>query len=450
MILDTYQLMNFGYKKYLGLEVTLRGWIKFNRKTKKLGFIELNDGTHCNNIQVVYEDTIKNFSEITSLLTGSSVEVIGKLVETPSSIQPFEIVAREIIVYGKVDEDYPLQKKRHSFEYLREQAYLRGRTNTFSVVFRLRSFLAQEIHNFFKNERFMYLTAPIITGSDAEGAGEMFKIATSDSEKEFFGKSAHLSVSGQLNAEAFALAFKKVYTFGPTFRAENSNTTRHAAEFWMIEPEVAFNQLADNLLLAERLLKHLVSRVLKECKSELAFCERFLEKGLIEKLENFVSSEIPKITYTEAIEKLLEAACSFEHKVYWGMDLKTEHERYLTDELYRGALFVVNYPKEIKAFYMKQNEDGKTVAAMDLLVPRIGELVGGSEREDRLDYLINAMKFFGLDENEYEWYSNLRRFGSVPHSGFGIGFERLIMFITGMENIRDVIPFPRVPGQIKF
>lgn len=450
MLIESYQLMDLGYKSYLEHDLILRGWVKFNRKTKQLGFIELNDGTHCNNIQIVYDDRLANFNEIATLLTGSSIEIYGRLVETPNSPQAFEIKAGQIKIYSKTDEAYPLQKKRHTFEYLREQAYLRGRTNTFSVIFRLRSYLAQEIHNFFQKERFLYLTAPIITGSDAEGAGEMFRVVTSDEEKEFFGKTAHLSVSGQLNAEAFALAYKKVYTFGPTFRAENSNTTRHAAEFWMIEPEVAFNHLEDNVLLAERLLKHLVSKVLECCKDEIAFCERFIEKGLIEKLETFMTNDIAKITYTEAIEQLKPFNHLFEHEVAWGIDLKTEHERYLTEDIYKGAVFVTDYPKEIKAFYMKQNDDGKTVAAMDLLVPGIGELIGGSEREDRVDCLKNAMKYFGLDENEYEWYINLRRYGSVPHAGFGIGFERLIMFITGMDNIRDVIPFPRVPGQIKF
>lgn len=449
MTLDAYQLMDLKYKEYINKDLVLRGWIKFNRKTKKFGFIELNDGTHCENIQIVYDEGIENFSEVSMLLTGSSIEVLGKLVETPKSPQAFEIKAERIRVYDKTDEDYPLQKKRHSFEYLREQAYLRGRTNTFSVIFRLRSFLAQEIHAFFQKEHFLYLTAPILTGSDAEGAGEMFKVSTSE-EKDFFGKTAHLSVSGQLNAEAFALAFKKVYTFGPTFRAENSNTTRHAAEFWMIEPEVAFNHLEDNLLLAENLLKYLVNRVLEECKFELDFCNRFIEQGLTEKLVSFANHKIPQITYTEAINLLEKSNHLFDMPVFWGIDLKTEHERYLTDQIYKGAVFVTDYPKEIKAFYMKQNDDGKTVAAMDLLVPGIGELIGGSEREDRIDYLKNAMAHFGLDENDYEWYINLRRYGSVPHSGFGIGFERLIMFITGMENIRDVIPFPRVPGQIKF
>lgn len=447
-IVDLYKNTEF----YLSKKVLLRGWIRYNRIGKNCGFIELNDGTIFKNIQIIYENTLDNFDIVTTLLTGVSIEVEGELVKSVGHKQNFEIKADRITIIGNIANDYPLQKKRHGFEFLRENAHIRGRTNTFSVIFHLRSFLAQETHRYFQEKNFMYLHAPIITSSDAEGAGEMFEVISKrDIEnKKFFGQSAHLSVSGQLNAEAFAMAFQKVYTFAPTFRAENSNTTRHAAEFWMVEPEVAFYRLTDNIALAEDYVKFLVKRLLDEKKDELKFCDQYLEKGLIEKLEKFLKTKIPIVTYTEAINILLASQEKFAYPVSWGVDLKTEHERYLTEKVYKGAIFVINYPQKIKAFYMKRNEDNETVAAMDLLVPGIGELIGGSEREDRLEYLEQSMHDFGLIKDTYQWYLDLRRYGSTPHSGFGMGFERLLMFVTGIDNIRDVLPFPRTPGQIKY
>ncbi len=447
-IVDLYKDINL----YISKKVSLAGWVRYNRPGKNYGFIELNDGTIFKNIQVVYDNTLNNFDEITMLSTGFSIKVEGKIVNSVGDKQSVEVKASKISAIGSVADDYPLQKKRHSFEFLREHAHVRGRTNTFSVIFHLRSFLAQETHRYFQEKNFMYLHAPIITSSDAEGAGEMFEVISKRDvdTKKFFGQSVHLSVSGQLNAEAFAMAFKKVYTFAPTFRAENSNTTRHAAEFWMVEPEVAFYHLRDNIALAEDYVKFLVGRLLDEKKDELKFCEQYLEKDLIEKLERFTKSKIPIVTYTEAINILLESKEDFVYPVFWGIDLKTEHERYLTEKIYKSAIFVINYPKKIKAFYMRRNEDNETVAAMDLLVPGIGELVGGSEREDRVEYLKQSMNDFGLLEDTYQWYLDLRRYGSTPHSGFGMGFERLLMFVTGANNIRDVLPFPRTPGKIRY
>ena len=447
-IVDLYKDINL----YISKKVSLAGWVRYNRPGKNYGFIELNDGTIFKNIQVVYDNTLNNFDEITMLSTGFSIKVEGKIVNSVGDKQSVEVKASKISAIRSVADDYPLQKKRHSFEFLREHAHVRGRTNTFSVIFHLRSFLAQETHRYFQEKNFMYLHAPIITSSDAEGAGEMFEVISKRDvdTKKFFGQSVHLSVSGQLNAEAFAMAFKKVYTFAPTFRAENSNTTRHAAEFWMVEPEVAFYHLRDNIALAEDYVKFLVGRLLDEKKDELKFCEQYLEKDLIEKLERFTKSKIPIVTYTEAINILLESKEDFVYPVFWGIDLKTEHERYLTEKIYKSAIFVINYPKKIKAFYMRRNEDNETVAAMDLLVPGIGELVGGSEREDRVEYLKQSMNDFGLLEDTYQWYLDLRRYGSTPHSGFGMGFERLLMFVTGANNIRDVLPFPRTLGKIRY
>ena len=447
-IIDLYKDINL----YISKKVLLAGWVRYNRPGKNYGFIELNDGTIFKNIQVVYDNTLNNFDKIATLSTGFSIKVEGKIVNSVGDKQSVEVKASKISAIGSVADDYPLQKKRHSFEFLREHAHVRGRTNTFSVIFHLRSFLAQETHRYFQEKNFMYLHAPIITSSDAEGAGEMFEVISKRDvdTKKFFGQSVHLSVSGQLNAEAFAMAFKKVYTFAPTFRAENSNTTRHAAEFWMVEPEVAFYHLRDNIALAEDYVKFLVGRLLDEKKDELKFCEQYLEKDLIEKLERFTKSKIPIVTYTEAINILLESKEDFVYPVFWGIDLKTEHERYLTEKIYKSAIFVINYPKKIKAFYMRRNEDNETVAAMDLLVPGIGELVGGSEREDRVEYLKQSMNDFGLLEDTYQWYLDLRRYGSTPHSGFGMGFERLLMFVTGANNIRDVLPFPRTPGKIRY
>ena len=447
-IVDLYKDINL----YISKKVSLAGWVRYNRPGKNYGFIELNDGTIFKNIQVVYDNTLNNFDEITMLSTGFSIKVEGKIVNSVGDKQSVEVKASKISAIGSVADDYPLQKKRHSFEFLREHAHVRGKTNTFSVIFHLRSFLAQETHRYFQEKNFMYLHAPIITSSDAEGAGEMFEVISKRDvdTKKFFGQSVHLSVSGQLNAEAFAMAFKKVYTFAPTFRAENSNTTRHAAEFWMVEPEVAFYHLRDNIALAEDYVKFLVGRLLDEKKDELKFCEQYLEKDLIEKLERFTKSKIPIVTYTEAINILLESKEDFVYPVFWGIDLKTEHERYLTEKIYKSAIFVINYPNKIKAFYMRRNEDNETVAAMDLLVPGIGELVGGSEREDRVEYLKQSMDDFGLLEDTYQWYLDLRRYGSTPHSGFGMGFERLLMFVTGANNIRDMLPFPRTPGKIRY
>ncbi len=450
-------------KEYASKEVTISGWIRTLRASNTFGFIEVNDGSFFKNIQVVFSSDLENFKEISKLPISSSISVIGTLVETPDAKQPFEIQAKEVIVEGMSDSDYPLQKKRHSFEYLRTIAHLRPRSNAFSAVFRVRSVAAYALHKFFQDQGFVYTHSPIITGSDAEGAGEMFRVSTLpfdstprteegavDFKEDFFGKETNLTVSGQLNGEAFALAFRNIYTFGPTFRAENSNTARHAAEFWMVEPEIAFADLQDDMELAEEMLKYVIKYVMDECPEEMQFFNQFVDKGLLDRLNHVISSDFGKVTYTEAVEILLAADKKFEFPVEWGIDLQTEHERYLTEEHFKMPVFVTDYPKDIKAFYMRLNDDGKTVAAMDCLVPGIGEIIGGSQREERMDVLLNRMAEVGLAEEDYWWYLELRKYGETKHAGFGLGFERLIMYITGMANIRDVIPFPRTTGQADF
>ena len=443
-------------------EVKLEGWIRTIRDSKNFGFIELNDGTYLKNVQIVFENNLSNFEEVRKYSTGSAITVTGNLILTPESKQAFEIKASEIVMEAISDPNYPLQKKRHTMEYLRTIAHLRPRTNTFSAVFRVRSLASYAIHKFFNDRGFVYAHPPIITASDAEGAGEMFRVTTLDLDnvekvdgkadytKDFFGKSANLTVSGQLEAEIFALAFKKTYTFGPTFRAENSNTARHASEFWMIEPEIAFADINDNMQLAEDMVKYVVNYVLENAKEEMAFFNSFVEKGLLEKLDNVVNSEFGRISYTDAIDILMENNDKFEYPVKWGTDIQTEHERYLSEKVFKRPVFVVNYPKDIKAFYMRMNEDDKTVAAMDLLVPGIGELIGGSQREERLDFLEKRMDEMGVHKDEMWWYLELRKYGGVKHAGYGLGFERLIMYLTGMSNIRDVIPFPRTPKNADF
>ncbi|MCH5252601.1 MAG: asparagine--tRNA ligase [Lachnospiraceae bacterium] len=442
--------------KYLNQIVTVGGWIRSVRDSKTFGFLVVNDGTFFEPLQVVYADGLENFSEISRLNVGAAVIVTGKLVETPNAKQPFEIQADEVRIEGGSASDYPLQKKRHSFEYLRTISHLRPRTNTFQAVFRVRSLIAYAIHKFFQEREFVYVHTPLITGSDCEGAGEMFRVTTLDMEnlpktpegkidytKDFFSKETNLTVSGQLNGETYAMAFKNIYTFGPTFRAENSNTTRHAAEFWMIEPEIAFADLQDDMMLAESMLKYIISYVLEHAPEEMEFFNKFVDKGLIERLEHVMNSDFAHVTYTEAIELLEKHNDKFEYKVSWGSDLQTEHERYLTEEIFKRPVFVTDYPKEIKAFYMKMNEDGKTVAAMDCLVPGIGEIIGGSQREDDYDKLIKRMEECGLEKEDYDFYLDLRKYGTARHAGFGLGFERCVMYLTGMQNIRDVIPFPR-------
>ena len=443
-------------------EVKLEGWIRTIRDSKNFGFIELNDGTYLKNVQIVFENNLSNFEEVRKYSTGSAITVTGNLILTPESKQAFEIKASEIVMEAISDPNYPLQKKRHTMEYLRTIAHLRPRTNTFSAVFRVRSLASYAIHKFFNDRGFVYAHPPIITASDAEGAGEMFRVTTLDLDnvekvdgkadytKDFFGKSANLTVSGQLEAEIFALAFKKTYTFGPTFRAENSNTARHASEFWMIEPEIAFADINDNMQLAEDMVKFVVNYVLENAKEEMQFFNSFVEKGLLEKLNNVVNSEFGRISYTDAIDILMENNDKFEYPVKWGTDIQTEHERYLSEKVFKRPVFVVNYPKDIKAFYMRMNEDDKTVAAMDLLVPGIGELIGGSQREERLDFLEKRMDEMGVHKDEMWWYLELRKYGGVKHAGYGLGFERLIMYLTGMSNIRDVIPFPRTPKNADF
>lgn len=444
-------------------EVLVSGWIRTLRSSNAFGFIELNDGTFFKNIQVVFEsEFLDNYKEIASMNVGAALNVTGKLVLTPEAKQPFEIKAEKIEIEGLSTPDYPLQKKRHSFEYLRTIAHLRPRTNTFSAVFRIRSLTAFAIHKFFNERGFVYTHTPIITGSDCEGAGEMFRVTTLDMDnvpkvdgevdysQDFFSKSSNLTVSGQLNAETYALAFRNVYTFGPTFRAENSNTTRHAAEFWMIEPEIAFADLTDDMELAEDMLKYIINYVLENAPEEMDFLNRFVDKGLIERLKGVASSDFGRVTYTEAIKLLEKNNDKFDYPVYWGCDLQTEHERYLTEQIFKRPVFVTDYPKEIKAFYMRLNNDGKTVAAMDCLVPGIGEIIGGSQREERLDILTERMKELNLKEEDYWWYLDLRRFGGAKHAGYGLGFERAIMYLTGMSNIRDVIPFPRTVGTAEF
>lgn len=443
--------------------ITIEGWAKTVRDSKTFGFLELNDGTFFKNIQVVFHDKLNNFSDICKVTISSSVKVTGKLVLTENAKQPFEIQAEEVEILNICDGEYPLQKKRHSFEYLRTISHLRPRTNTFNAVFRVRSVLAYAIHKFFQERGFVYVNTPIITASDAEGAGEMFNVnafdlnnlprlenGEIDFSEDFFGKSAHLTVSGQLNGETYAHAFKNIYTFGPTFRAENSNTVKHAAEFWMIEPEICFADLEDDMNLAEDMIKYIFSYVLEQCPEEMEFFNNFIDKGLLERLNNVISSDFGRITYTDAIKELEKANDQFEYKVEWGIDLQTEHERYLCEKVFEKPVFVTNYPKEIKAFYMKQNPDGKTVAATDLLVPGVGEIIGGSQREEDYDKLVTRIKELDMPLENYDWYLDLRKYGSVEHAGFGLGFERAIMYLTGMQNIRDVIPFPRTPGNCKF
>lgn len=451
-------------EKYGGKKVVVAGWVKTLRDSKAFGFIELNDGSCFKNVQVVFErEKIENYDEIARQNVGASLIVAGTLVLTPEARQPFEIKAENVKVEGASSPDYPLQKKRHSLEYLREIAYLRPRTNTFGAVFRIRSEAAFAIHEFFNSQGFVYVHTPLITGSDCEGAGAMFQVTTLDLNdvpktengkvdysQDFFGKQASLTVSGQLSAEAYAMAFGNVYTFGPTFRAERSNTARHAAEFWMIEPEMAFCDLAGNMDVAEAMVKHIIRHVTKTCPSELKFLNDFVDKGLLERLENVVSNDFVRLPYTEAIKILEPVKDKFEFPVYWGCDLQSEHERYLTEQVYKKPVFLTDYPKEIKAFYMRLNDDGKTVAAADLLVPGIGELIGGSQREERVDVLLARMNELGLKPEDYDWYINLRKFGGTTHSGYGLGFERMVMYLTGIANIRDVIPFPRTVGNLEY
>ncbi|HKK95288.1 MAG TPA: asparagine--tRNA ligase [Anaerovoracaceae bacterium] len=448
---------------YSDKEIVVRGWVRTNRNSKKFGFIELNDGTFFKSIQVVYEEDIPNYTEISKTAISSALMVKGILVLTPGAKQPFEIKAKEIVVEAESDADYPLQKKRHSMEYLREIAHLRPRSNTFSAVFRVRSIIAYSIHSFFQENNFVYVHTPIITGSDAEGAGEMFRVTTLDMEEppknekgnidysnDFFGKETSLTVSGQLEAETMALAFRNVYTFGPTFRAENSFTARHASEFWMIEPEIAFADLSDDMDLAEAMIKRIISDVLEKAPEEMDFFNKFIDKGLIDRLNSIVEADFERVTYTKAVEILKESKKDFQYPIEWGMDLQTEHERYLTEEVFGKPIFVTDYPKDIKAFYMRVNDDNKTVAACDLLVPGVGEIIGGSQREERLEVLKERMTESGLNKEDYWWYLDLRKYGGVKHAGYGLGFERIIMYITGMSNIRDVLLFPRTPKNAEF
>ncbi len=449
---------------FAGQEITVCGWVRTVRDMKNFGFIELNDGSSFQGLQVVFDrERLANYEEIARLNVGAALIVRGQFVLTPEAKQPFELKAGEIAVEGVSAPDYPLQKKRHSVEFLRTIQHLRPRTNLFSAVFRVRSVAAQAIHDFFQSQGFVYVHTPIITGSDCEGAGEMFRVTTLDPDdpprtaegrvdmsQDFFGKPASLTVSGQLNAENFAMAFGDVYTFGPTFRAENSNTQRHAAEFWMIEPEIAFADLQDDMTLAEGMIKYVIRTVLDKCPQEMAFFNSFVDKGLLERLRHVAESDFGRVTYTEAVEILEQHKEQFTYPVYWGCDLQTEHERYLTEQVFRRPVFVTDYPKEIKAFYMRLNDDGKTVAAMDCLVPGIGEIIGGSQREERLDVLTARMRELGLREEDYWWYLDLRRYGSCRHAGFGLGFERMVMYLTGVNNIRDVLPHPRTVGNAEF
>ena len=462
MLLELRELQT-NTKEYLGKEIEINGWVKKIRSQKNFGFIELNDGTFFTGIQVVFEDSLENFEEISKLTISSSIKVTGIVVESQGKGQAYEIKATKIEVYDKADSDYPLQNKRHTFEFLRTIAHLRPRTNAFFAVFRVRSLLAYAIHKFFQEKNFVYVQTPIITGSDAEGAGEMFRLTTLDinnvprTEKgdidfkqDFFGKEANLTVSGQLNVETFATAFKNTYTFGPTFRAEKSNTPKHAAEFWMMEPEIAFADLDVNMDVIEEMIKYIVNYVRENAPEEMEFFNKFVDKELFARLDTLVNNQFDRITYTEAIEILKNAKKEFEYEVEWGIDLQTEHERYLAEEHFKKPVFVTDYPKDIKAFYMKLNEDGKTVRAVDLLAPGIGEIVGGSQREDDYDVLLGKIHEMGLKEEDYWWYLDLRKYGSVPHSGFGLGFDRMLMYITGMTNIRDVIPFPRTTKNLEF
>ena len=448
---------------YANKEVTLEGWIRTIRSSKTFGFIELNDGSFFKNIQIVISDTLPNFIDLTKLTISSSIKVTGTLIITENAKQPFEIQATSVEIYNICDNDYPLQKKKHTFEYLRTISHIRPRANTFYAVFRVRSVLSYAIHKFFQEKGFVYVHTPIITSSDAEGAGEMFNVNsfdlnnipltekhTVDYSKDFFAKPAHLTVSGQLNGETYATAFRNIYTFGPTFRAENSNTVKHAAEFWMIEPEICFADLNDDMDLAEEMIKYIFSYVIENCPEEMEFFNKFIDTNLLERLNNVINSDFVRITYTDAVKKLEEHNDEFEYKVSWGVDLQTEHERYLCENIFKKPVFVTDYPAHIKAFYMKQNPDGKTVAAADLLVPGIGEIIGGSQREDDYDKLVTKMKELNMDIDTYWWYLDLRKYGSVEHSGFGLGFERALMYLTGMQNIRDVIPFPRTPKNCDF
>ena len=450
-------------EKFMGKVVEVSGWVRTIRASNAFGFIELNDGSFFKNIQIVFESDLPNYKEITKLGTGSAVRVEGKVVESAGDKQPFEIKAEKVEVVGTSDEDFPLQKKRHTLEYMRTIAHLRPRANIYNAVFRIRSLVAFAIHSFFQERGFVYVHTPIITGSDCEGAGEMFQVTTLDLNnlpkkddgsinygEDFFGKATNLTVSGQLAVENYCAAFRNVYTFGPTFRAENSYTQRHASEFWMIEPEIAFADLHDDMKLAEDMVKYIINFVLEKAPEEMEFFNSFVDKTLLERLNFIKNSEFGKITYTEAIELLKKSGKQFEYPVEWGCDLQTEHERYITEELLKKPVFVIDYPKEIKAFYMRMNEDNKTVAAMDLLVPGVGEIIGGSQREERYDRLLARIQELGLKKEDYWWYLDLRRFGSNPHAGYGLGFERMIMYITGMQNIRDVIPFPRTPKNAEF
>ena len=449
--------------EYIDKKVKVAGWIRTSRMSKNFGFIELNDGSFFKNMQIVIDEKLENFKEVGKLPISTSLLIEGTLVATQNAKQPVEIQATKIVVEGESDNSYPLQKKRHTVEYLRTIAHLRPRSNLFSAAFRVRSVAAYAIHKFFQDRNFVYAHSPIITGSDCEGAGEMFRLTTLDLNdvpktedgkvdysQDFFGKEANLTVSGQLNAEIMALAFRNVYTFGPTFRAENSYTGRHASEFWMIEPEIAFADLEDNMELAEDMIKYIINYVLENCPEEMEFFNSFVDKGLLERLHKIVNSEFTRITYTKAIELLLESGQKFEYPVEWGCDLQTEHERYITEQIFNAPVFVTDYPKEIKAFYMRMNEDGKTVRAMDLLVPGVGEIIGGSQREERYDVLLDRIHECGLNEEDYWWYLELRKYGTATHSGFGLGFERIIMYLTGISNIRDVIPFPRTPKNAEF
>ena len=447
-----------------GKEVTISGWVRTVRASNAFGFIEINDGTFFSSIQVVIEaDKLSNYAELSKLNVGASLTVTGVLELTPGAKQPMEIKATDVIIEGQSTPDYPLQKKRHSFEYLRTISHLRPRTNTFAAVFRVRSMIAFAIHKFFQERGFVYVHTPIITGSDCEGAGEMFKVTTLDMDnlptnedgsvdysQDFFGKSTNLTVSGQLNVETYCMAFRNVYTFGPTFRAENSNTTRHAAEFWMIEPEIAFADLNDDMRLVEDMLKYIINYCLENAPEEMEFFNKFIDNGLLDRLNNVVSNDFAHVTYTEAIDILKEHNDEFAYKVEWGADLQTEHERYLTETVFKRPVMVTDYPKEIKAFYMKLNDDKKTVAAVDVLVPGIGEIIGGSQREENYDVLVERMKEMGLSPEDYDWYLDLRKYGTNKHAGFGLGFERAVMYITGMQNIRDVLPFPRTVGTAEF
>ncbi len=452
------------YSYFEGKQIVVKGWVKNNRNSNKFGFLDINDGTFFQSVQVVYEpEFVDNYDEISKLTIYAAVKVVGTLVLTPEAKQKFEIKAQEIVVEALSDSDYPLQNKRHTMEFLREIAHLRPRSNTFSAAFRVRSLVAYAIHKFFQDQHFVYVHTPIITGSDCEGAGEMFRVTSLDMmnppldeegnvdyKQDFFGKETSLTVSGQLEAEVFAMAFRNVYTFGPTFRAENSNTTRHASEFWMIEPEIAFADLEDDMVLAENMIKYIINYVLEHAPEEMAFFNSFVDKGLIERLKSIVAANFAKATYTEAIDILLKSNKEFEYPVEWGVDLQTEHERYLTEVHFKKPLFVTDYPKDIKAFYMRTNDDNKTVAAFDLLVPGVGEIIGGSQREERFDVLDKRMQEMGLDSKDYWWYMDLRKYGGVKHAGYGLGFERILMYLTGISNIRDVQPFPRTPKSAEF